>query len=39
MTDADNADDLELLSDTPAKAKYQLHNMKQVARDSDLYIS
>ena len=39
MSDADYADDLALLANTPAQAEFLLHRLEQVARDIDLYVN
>ena len=37
MTDADYADDLVLLTNTPAQSESLLHSLKQAAEGIDLY--
>ena len=39
MTDTDNADDLVLLTNTPAQAKSLLHNLEQAAGGIDLHVN
>ena len=39
MTNADNADDLVLLTNTPAQAKSQQHSLEQAARGIGLYVN
>ena len=39
MIDVDNADDLALLANTPARAESQLHSRDQVAGDIGFYES
>ena len=38
MKDSDYADNLALLANTPAQAKYLLHNLKQAAKGIGLYV-
>ena len=37
--DANYADDLVLLTNTPSQAESLLHNLEQTARDVDFYIN
>ena len=39
MIDADNVDDIELLANTPAKAKSRQHGLKRAARIIDLQMN
>ena len=39
VTDADYADDLTLLANTPAQAKFLLHSLKKTARCIGLYVN
>ena len=39
MTDADNADDLALLANTPTQAEFLLHSLEQAARGINLYVN
>ena len=39
ITDADNADDLALLTNTPAQGKFQLHSLEQAARGIGLNVN
>ena len=39
ITDADYADDIEILANTPTQAKTQLHGLERVAVDIDLQVN
>ena len=39
ITDADNADDVALLANTPAQAKTQLHSLERAAGGIDPYVN
>ena len=39
VTDADYADDLALLADTPAQAESQLHSLEKAAKNISLYVN
>ena len=39
MKDAENANDIALVANTPAQAKYQLHSLGQTAEGIALYVA
>ena len=39
IRDADYADDLSLLTNTPTQAEFLLHSLEQAARDIGLYVN